>query len=181
MSTEAGLAAAAAIDTAESQNTGAFSQAMQVAQQLTTAQNFELSINEAAQSQQAGAVACQQADLACRKAAIQYNEPASQSIPEIQVWPADNSNHLGKQVIGFVDQFSQKAKNFSVEIDGAVTKIEGASVPSATTPSTPAQVFDPSDALRLMQRTFEFAVEASLVSNASSLSTRIFNQLMKEQ
>jgi hypothetical protein len=181
MSTEAGLAAAAAIDTAESQNTAAFSQAIQVAQQLTTAQNFELSINEAAQSLQTGAAACQQADLACRKAAIQYNEPASQFIPEMQVLPADNSNDLGKRVISFVDQFSQRAKNFSAELDGAVTKIDGASLPSAATSSTPAQTFGIADSLKLMQRTYEFALETYLISNASSLSTRIFNQLMKEQ
>jgi hypothetical protein len=181
MSTEAGLAAAAAIDASESQNAAAYNQAIQAAQQLTTAQNFELGITEAAQNLQTGAAACQQADMACKKSAIQHNEPSSQFIPEMQVWPQDQSSGLGKQVIGFVDQFSQRAKSMASEIDATVAKIDDASLASATTPSAPAPTFDPAEALRLMQRTYEFAIEAYLISNASSLSTRIFNALMKEQ
>jgi hypothetical protein len=181
MSLEGSLAAAAAIDANESQSTVAVNQAIQAAQQWTMAQNFELSINEAAQSLQTGAAACQQADLSCKKAAIQNNELSGQFIPEVQVWPSDHSHDLSKQVIGYVDQYSQRAKNFTTEIDGMLTKAEDVSATSATTLSTPARAFDPSEALRLMQRTYEFALETYLISNASSLSTRIFNQLMKEQ
>jgi hypothetical protein len=183
MSAEAGLAATAAVDASESQSTAAFNQAIQAHQQVTLAQNFESSINEAAQSLQTGAAACQQADLTCKKAAIQHNEPSSQSIPEMRVWPQDQSSGLGAQVTAFVDQFSQRAKNLSGEIDSIVNKIEGpTSHPAATTSASAlAPEFHITDALKLMENTFEFAVEASLISNASSLSTRIFNELLREQ
>jgi len=185
MSMEAGLAAAAAIDANESRSPVSVNQAIQAAQQWAMAQNFELSINEAALNSQTGAAACQQADLTCKKAAIQHNEPPNQFIPEMRVWPQDQSGNLGKRLIDYVDQYSQRARDFFGEIDGTVNKLGGTSPTSAATPSSPAQpsnsAFNSADALRVLEHGFEFAIETSLISNASSLSTRIFNQLMKEQ
>jgi hypothetical protein len=178
MSVEAGLAATAAI---ESQSTVAVNQAVQAAQQWSMVQNFELSINEAAQGLQTGAATCQQADLICKKIAIQHNDPSAQFIPEMQIWPKGQSNDLGKQIFNYVEQFSQRAKNMDAEMNAAVTKPDRASSPSATAPSEPSDSFSAADALKLMQRSYEFALETYLISNASSLSTRIFNQLMKEQ
>jgi hypothetical protein len=180
MSSEAGLAALAAIDSTDSQNTTTFNQVIQAAQQWNEAQNFELGISEAAESLQTGAVACQQADLSCRGTAIDHNGSYTRIIPEVQVRPIDGSSDLGQQVITYVDQYSQRAKNYSSEIDNAVTKIEQAP-PSATDLTPIAPPFDPATALKLLQHTYEFALETYLISNASSLSTRIFNQLMKEQ
>jgi hypothetical protein len=185
MSMEAGLAAAAEIDANESRSSVSVNQAIQAAHEWTMAQNFELRINEAAESSLTGAAACQQADLTCKKAAIQYNELSSQLIPEMHVWPQDQSGNLGKRLIDYAEQYSQRAKNIFSEIDGTVDKMGGISPTSATAPSSSAQplnsAFSPADALRTLERGFEFAIETSLISNASTLSTRIFNQLMKEQ
>jgi len=177
----AGSAAVAAIDAAESQTTSAVSQAVQSVQQWNMAQNFELGITEALQGAQTGAAACQQADLACRKANVQQASLSPQFVPEARMLPPDHSIDLGKQIVDYVDQFSQREKSITSEIDSNLSKIEEVSISSATGVPASTPSIDMASALRFMQHTFEFALETSLISTASSESAKIFNQLMKEQ
>ena len=80
-----------------------------------------------------------------------------------------------------MDQYSERAKNVTADLESAISKHEQPAIGSAHNSSPASETPNPADALRLMAKTFEFTIETDLIKNITSIGTQTFNSLMKEQ
>lgn len=186
MSSEMSLGALEAVQQATKQDAAIQTQAMAAASQAMMAQRFELGLIRASEL---NAATFQATEESRRKTIVAQRENLSTSdIPEVEVQPGGKPDNLAKEVVSYLDGFSLRAKSYTSDLDNAVSKIDGnlPVAPSETAsgqavPTEGKTTLDPASALRFMQRTFEFALETHLISNASTASTKVLNDLMKGQ
>ena len=182
MSGEAGVTAIAAIqDLSASENLSSIQQAAAMSNHADMASKFELSLSNIADT---APLKCDVATQSCRRSASLEEGLSVNALPsEVMVRGPSLSTGSTDQVVSYLDGYSHRAKDFMASVDDAVSKVEpNGTAPASEAPGTSSAAgVDASGALKLMQHSFTFAIETYLISNASSLSTRIFNQLMKEQ
>lgn len=169
----------------ESSKTGVadIKQATALADQATMAQRFEVGLTRASEL---SATSLQGVEEAKRKTIVsQRAELKTLDIPEVEVKPSPGSSGFGQEVINYLDGFRQRSDAYVSELNGVVERLQEKPVEKASGGLDSAKTEDKglttAEALRLMQHSYQFAMEAHLVSNAASQSTRVFNELMKGQ
>lgn len=179
MSGEVGVSVVAAVQDLNAQKLDAVNQAIDAASEQALSQKFDLSLTQMAD---ASAINCEPMGEPCRKVVnVGQQLEISAGIPQAELRGPTQSSTIGDNMVSYLDGYSQRATNFTNEMNGTIEKMEGVTPSKPTAHGDITNSLDPASALRLMQHTFEFTVETYLISNASSLSTRIFNQLMREQ
>lgn len=169
--------AVAAIDAVQGQDKSGHTDAIRVAQQIQGAQSFEASLERMSQVSPNGAASCQQGELNCKKTALASNAPAQ--VQEAAMYRPDSASNLGQSLLSYMDKYSEKARNYSAELNSAFSG--NAQAPAGAAGAGNPAPINPTDALKLMAKTFEFSIETHLITNISSTSSNIFNSLMKEQ
>jgi phosphoribosylformylglycinamidine (FGAM) synthase-like amidotransferase family enzyme len=84
---------------------------------------------------------------------------------------------------GRTSNYPEELRSFVASVSGASKLTEESGQISQTygAVSSIGGGFSAGDALRIMERGFQFAIEADLVSNASRHSTQVLNDLLKGQ
>ena len=189
MSFEAGVGAVEAVGQSAKQSSPADNhQAALVGGSYQLAQTFESGLMKASEAAAASFQAAEEARRKTAELAVRENLKSPEAT-QIDVRPSDDRGSLGKGVATYMHGFQERTSGYSAELDDFLTKVsEGAKIngsDSVETVSTGVSANDnlPSsqDVLHIVQRSFQFAIEAELVSNASKHSTQVFNDLMKGQ
>jgi hypothetical protein len=187
MSVEAGLGAVEAVGQATKQNPAEIQQAVLVAGQSQLAQDFELGLVKASETSAASFQASEEA----RRKGIEVAQREALNVSEatqIEVRPSDHQGDLGKDISSYMQGFQGRTSGYSSDLEDFISKLSGGAKASGieTAGSAPDaaskdNAFNAASALHVVERSFEFAIEAELVSNASKHSTQVFNDLMKGQ
>jgi hypothetical protein len=115
-----------------------------------------------------------------------------QATAEMQISPAAAGDGLGERILGHIETFYERSQAWqsfgakpestnppSPEFTGSIGGQPAASAASGGPAS--GSVFDVSHASVMLERAFAFAIETTLISKASTESTRIFNTFLKGQ
>jgi hypothetical protein len=187
MSFEAGVGAVEAVGQSAKQTPAENHQTALVGNTYQLAQIFESGLMKASE---AAAASFQAAEEARRKTAeVAVREDLNLEATQIDVRPSDDSGSLGKGVATYMQGFQERTSGYPAELDDFLMKVsEGAKINgdgNAEIVSAGVSASDnlPSskEVLHILQRSFQFAIEAELISNASKHSNQVFNDLMKGQ
>lgn len=157
-------------------------------QPAALAQQFEAGLQRASET---SAMAAKQAEEAYRKASEigDRDRKLINKVQEVQVQPAPLPNAMDEKVVDYLESFHDRTKNFSGIMNEVVKNVGGSGdKPSveiskiSTSGAMPGT--GPNDlqvAIEMLEKSFAFAIETTLVSKASTESTRVFNNLLKGQ
>jgi hypothetical protein len=120
--------------------------------------------------------------------------PASvqQASIEMRIEPPAVSDGMGGKILDHLETFYGRAQVWqasgatspsaaSPDITGSIDKPAAAAPQPGSGLSGDPAIFDVSHASVMLQRAFAFAIETTLISKASTESTRIFNTFLKGQ
>ena len=114
--------------------------------------------------------------------------PTDRPLYEFTLHPMGDNQTLQRRVTDYLEGFSGRASSYASEIKSmfpAAPSSGGGAVAGAVNasgaPISPDGAMSAETAMKLMKRTFEFAVEVEFVSSASQKSTKVVNELMKGQ
>ncbi len=187
MSFEAGIGAVEAVGQAVKQNPAEIQQAVLVAGETHLAQAFEAGLMKASETSAVSFGAAEES----RRKGIEVSRHEGLKLSEatkIEVRPSEDHNSLGKAISSYMEEFHGRTSGYTSELDEFVSKIGGGTETGTGTAGIVSSGlsgkdghFNASDALHMVERSFQFAIEAEIVSNASKHSTQVFNDLMKGQ
>lgn len=186
MSVDGGIGAVEAIGQAAKQNPAAeIQQPVQVAGDAKLAQSFELGLVKASE---ATAVNFQAVEEARRKTVEASAHSHVAEATQIEIRPADDQGGLGKGLSNYMEGLQGRTAAYPNELERFISSVGdipnfgaapfGEKLGGLSDSGTPLKA---ADALHIMERSFQFAVEASLVSNASQHSTKVLDDLLKGQ
>lgn len=186
MSFEVGVGAVETVGQSIKQAPAEAYQAPIVASNDQLAQSFESGLMKASE---AASASFQAADEARRKTAeLAIRDGVAAPAAQVEVRPSDRPTSLGNGVVSYMESFQQRTAAYPSELEDFINKVsDGAKVSGAGGASNGATGVTESDmpstreVLHIVQRSFQFAIEAELVSNASKHSTQVFSDLMKGQ
>ncbi len=96
-----------------------------------------------------------------------FQDALHRPVAELQIAPGAAVDQLGGKVIDRLETFYDRVHEHSVA--------------EAAQPAQKHAVGDIDQAMRMLQRAFSFAIEATLVSKVTSETTRTFNTFMRGQ
>lgn len=183
---EAGVFAVEAIGQAAKQNPAEMQQAMLVAGDVKQAQAFELGLQKASETSAANFQAIEETR---RRAVETANRVQLAETTRIEVRPNSDKNSLGSGLTTYMESFQGRTAGYPSELESFIAKIgdspklSAAERPASSTDGATANddSLNAKDALHILERSFQVAIETELVSNASKHSTQVFNDLMKGQ
>jgi hypothetical protein len=114
-----------------------------------------------------------------------FQEALHRPVTELQIAPGHSVDPLGGKMMEGVETFYNRVQQYPVPELRADSKApatpssEQAGDGAAAQPAQKPAVAEFHHALQMMNRTFSFAYEATLVSNVSSQSTRILNTILR--
>jgi hypothetical protein len=111
---------------------------------------------------------------------------------EMRIEPPSISDGMGGKIMDHLETFYGRAQvwqalgatspsSASPDITGSIDKPASAAQPATPGRSGDPAVFDVSHASAMLEQAFSFAIETTLISKASTESTRIFNTFLKGQ
>ncbi len=108
---------------------------------------------------------------------------ANDSIYEFQLHPVGDNQTPQRRLAEYLQDFSTRASNYAGDVNGATQSVSSDNVGSTAgvTNAVSEKSLSGHEALEMMKKTFEFAVEVELVSSVSNKSTKVVNDLMKGQ
>ena len=113
--------------------------------------------------------------------------PADRPLYEFTLHPMGDNQTLQRRVTDYLEGFSGRASSYASEIKSMFPAapsgggVVAGTVNASGAPISPDGAMSAETAMKLMKRTFEFAVEVEFVSSASQKSTKVVNELMKGQ
>jgi hypothetical protein len=188
MSVQAGFSAIEAVGKAPVQSPAEMLQAAVPGNELQLAQVFESGLTKASET---SAVSLQVVEDARRIAPTLSGEAAIKpsNWTQLEVRPQGGDGGLSKGIASYMKGFESRTSTYPSELDDFVEKISsgprdsgiGGAGSAFADPAGKTGLLDAREALHMVERSFQFAIEAELVSNASKHSTQVFNDLMKGQ
>ncbi len=202
MASEGAVSSISSVNLIEEQGPGksvaaAVSEALAASSQAANLQHFQVSLERAAED---GAVELQSHRLSHQAVigAGASDRAATHFTATIEVRPSINDGGMTRQMAFYLDGFQQRAAAFqsgstvqgandieavqdAVKIDGShqhKPNSDGAGNVQGAAANTNANT---ETALRLLERSFAFAIEAHVVTNVSSQSEKVLNSLLKGQ
>jgi hypothetical protein len=165
------------------------------ANQALSVQRFELGLDRAVED---GSMSVQEVEESRRRTTevAHRDKMESQDIPAIEMRPWDTDGGMANQALHYLEGFHDRVSGFEeahAAFPGAVVPkqrelrlVHNVSAPAAGSqlvqaPSAASLQSSSEAAIHMLERTFEFAVEAQLVSNVAQQSEKVLNNLMKGQ
>jgi hypothetical protein len=178
MSVGGGIGAVEAVLQTAKQSPTDFQQAIPVVGDAKLAQSFEAGLIKASEASASSFQAVEEGRRKAIDASVRDKFEVAEAT-QIDVRPTEYRGDLGKGIVTYMEDFQGRTANYPQEIQGLVANVFNPDL--STGVGTKEGDLGAGDALRILQRSFQFAIEAQLVSNASHHSTQVLNDLLKGQ